>query len=159
MSTAAQSWSQRYKPAASRRTQILSAAILWTLVGIGLGIAGSIWTFGAARGVVRIALLALALSVGWAKGRFVLARTARRTLARIEERGDGRCLGGFLSWKGWLLVATMVIGGRLLRGSPLPRTILGPLYLAVGVALLTGSFTFWRAPPGSIVRACDNPND
>lgn len=138
------SWRERYKPAASRRVQRLLAANLWSLVGTGLGIAGTVWTVGAAHGVLLATLVAVAAAAGWAKGRFVLAKTARRTLVRIERRGDGRCLGGFLSWKSWGLVLTMIVGGRLLRASPLPRTILGPVYLAIGVALLTASLVFWR---------------
>jgi len=137
-------WRERYRPAASRRVQRVLAANLWSLVGTGVGVAGAVWTAGGAHGALVAILVALAAMAGWAKGRFVLAKTARRTLVRIERRGDGRCLGGFLSWKSWGLVLVMIVGGRLLRAGPVPHTVLGPVYLAIGVALLTGSLVFWR---------------
>ncbi len=143
-------WTERFKPAASMRTQVLLAACLWTLAGSGLSLAGSAWTLAAVHGVTLAIAFTVALTVGWAKGRLVLSRTARRTLSRIEARGDGRCLGGFLSWGSWLLVLVMIFLGRTLRHSGLPGALLGPLYVAIGIALLTGSTTFWQA--GSRLR-------
>ena len=42
-------------------------------------------------------LIGLALVLGAVKARFILDRVARKIVDRIQERGDGRCLGGFLS--------------------------------------------------------------
>ncbi len=139
------SWSERWKPAASMHSQVLLAGLLWSAVGSALGVMGVAWTVAAVHGASRAGLHLLAIAAGWLKGRLVLSRSARRTLARIEERGNGRCLGGFLSWWSWLLVASMILVGRLLRSSGLPGSVLGPIYLAIGVALVTGSLTFWQA--------------
>jgi hypothetical protein len=116
---------------------------MWTVVGSVLIIVGTRW---ATRGGVRPALpfLALAAVIGWLKGRYVLSRSAVRIARRIEVRGDDRCLGGFLSWKSWILVASMMILGRLLRMSPLPVLYRGLIYSAIGVALLSGGITLWR---------------
>ena len=62
-----------------------------------------------------------------------------------RARGDGRCVGGFLSLRSWALVAVMVVAGRLLRGSHVARGILGAIYLAVGIALFLSSRVAWRA--------------
>ena len=82
---------------------------------------------------------------GLLKARFVLRRAAGRTVERIQARGDGYCLGGFLSWQSWLLVVLMVAVGRSLRGGVLPRTITGFLYAAVGTALLVAAHQIWHA--------------
>lgn len=132
----------RWKPAVSARTQLQAASVLWTMVGIGLGSAGVVWCHTASW---FWALLALGVAIGAAKAFFVIRPVALRNAARILQRGDGRCLGGFLSWKSWLFVATMMIGGAILRHSPLPRPILGVTYVAVGTALLLGSVPLWRA--------------
>jgi len=137
-------WYHRYKPAAGAAVHRKAAALLWTVVGLGLGTAGSVWLLSSSAGFERAGLAALALAVGWAKGVFVLRRTARRALARIERRGSGHCLGGFLSWRSWLLVGFFMTLGRVLRSSGLPRPLLGTLYVAVGVALLLGSAPLWR---------------
>ncbi len=133
----------RWKPAAPVWVHVLVAASLWTAVGTLLGVLGVTWALGAAApGAAWI--LAGALAVGLAKGLFVLRRTAQKNLERILERGDGRCLGGFLSWRSWLLVGVMMVTGRLLRGGLLPRPTVGFVYAAVGMALLAGSSALWR---------------
>ena len=39
----------------------------------------------------------------------------------------------------------MIIAGRLMRGSPAPRIIVGLIYTAVGTALLLGARRLWSA--------------
>jgi len=134
----------RFTPTASIRTHLFAAGLMWSLAGLGLCTAGTIW-MAMARSHWFAPLVALALIVGVFKARFVLDRTAARIVRRIEERGDGRCLGGFLSWKSWCLVAAMMILGRLLRASPLPLLARGGIYLAIGAALLVASRRVWKA--------------
>ncbi len=136
------SFAQRWKPAARARTQVLLAALLWTGVGTGMTVAGVHWSLGAPA-LWPAAILAVALPVGLLKGRFALARTARAVAERIARRGDGTCLGGFLSWQTWLFVLAMMGLGAALRRSDLPRALLGLVYTAVGVALLWGCRVFW----------------
>jgi hypothetical protein len=93
----------------------------------------------------RILTIGAAILVGWLKARYVLDRAALRIVARIESRGDGRCLGGFLSWRSWMLVAAMIGLGRALRSSPLPLRLRGALYLAIGVGLAVASRRIWAA--------------
>lgn len=135
---------QRFKPAARARTQVFLAAVLWTAVGAGLFGTGTVW-MNRAHPPWLVGLLALAAGLGLAKGQLLLSRTARKAAARIALRGDGTCLGGFLSWRSWLFVLAMMAGGAVLRRSTLPRTALGVVYVAVGVALLWGSRVFWAA--------------
>ncbi len=133
----------RFKPAAPAHTHLLAAAIMWSLVGLMLGI----------RGLLHIDLTswtgwmwaAGALIIGFFKGQFVLKKSARRAIKRILERGDDKCLGGFMSVKSWLLIASMIIMGKLLRASPLPRDPVWSVYVAVGTALLVSSRFFYQA--------------
>lgn len=135
---------ERLKPAAKARTHLLAAAGLWTLVGLGLSILGYIWCF-AVRLPWPFVLAALGIVAGSLKGRFVLRRLAEKNAARVIRRGDGHCLGGFLSIKTWILVAVMMASGILLRRSGVPHAILGVLYSAIGTALLAGSIPLWQA--------------
>ncbi len=131
-------------PAAPRRTHLFAAALMWSTVGLALMAVGARWTVGSGSSFAAPALFAAA-AVGLVKARYVLGRTARRIVKRIDERGDGRCLGGFLSWKSWLLVGAMVGLGRLLRMSPLPLLLRGAIYFAIGAALLAASRGIWEA--------------
>jgi hypothetical protein len=137
-------WAERWKPAALARTHLVAAAGLWTVVGLGLTAAGLAWCSGVS--LPWSALLAAAgVAAGLVKGRYVIRRMAEKNAARIIARGDGHCLGGFLSVKTWLLVAAMMASGMVLRRSAVPRPVLGVVYTAVGTALLAGSVILWRA--------------
>jgi len=135
----------RLTPKASGRTHLLAAGLLWSLVGLGLFCAGVIWMARAESSWFVPVLLAAAVVTGVAKARFVLDRRAREIVRRIEERGDGRCLGGFLSWKSWLAVAAMAALGQVFRASSLPALVRGAICLAVGLALLIASRLAWMA--------------
>ena len=138
------SWLSTFKPAASARSQLLLAAVMWSTVGVLLLYFGLCWTW-AKPSYYPLLLLVAAVGVGLVKARFVLRRVSSRLVHRIEARGDGYCAGGFLSWRTWLFVLFMIALGRLLRGGALPRAVVGPIYIAVGTALLVGACWIWHA--------------
>ncbi len=132
-----------WKPAATARTHLLAAASMWSVVGLALAVTGLRWTLLSDLPWRGLALAGM-LVVGLLKARFVLDRGARKAVARIIERGDGRCLGGFQSPGSWALVLLMVFGGRALRAWVLPQGVAGLLYVAIGVGLLMASRVQWR---------------
>jgi hypothetical protein len=133
-----------YKPAAAARTHLLLAALMWTVVGGSLLVVGARWALHAQL-AIALPLLAVALTAGALKARFVLRRTSARMIERIRVRGDGRCLGGFVSLQTWAFVILMMGLGYLLRHGLLPRTVVGFIYVAVGAALLLASRHIWSA--------------
>ncbi len=135
-------WLQTHKPAASRRTHLLLAALLWSVVGTVLLGVGIWWSAPQSGGPI---LLPIAVLVGVLKGRFALGRAARRTIARIEARGDGRCIGGFFSVWTWMMIAAMSCTGQLLRTGSVPRIVVGLVYTAVGTALVLACRHLWHA--------------
>ncbi|MBI4719832.1 MAG: hypothetical protein HY770_01080 [Chitinivibrionia bacterium] len=138
----AANWKVRLKPAAPVRTHLLLAACAWSIVGSVLVVLGFYWVHAAGS---TSSYLVLAIAIGYAKSRFVLDNAARRAAARIVERGDGKCAGGFFSYKSWLLVAAMALAGRFLRSGLVSQLLLGFIYVAVGSALLISSRLFWRS--------------
>lgn len=142
-------WLRAHAPVAGRRTHLLLAAAMWSIVGVLLLFFGARWAWPSRY---RFLLLPSAVLIGAIKAHLVLGRAARRIIARIEARGDGRCIGGFLSPKTWLLVAAMAGTGRLLRSGPVPRVAVGFIYTAVGAALLPASLHLWRAWQGARPR-------
>ena len=137
-------WFERHKPAAPASIHLVLAGLMWSVVGAALAVVGGYWLWRSPSPAAPW-LAAAAAMIGIAKAHWVLDRTAHRIVDRIRARGDGRCVGGFLSLRSWALVAVMVVAGRLLRGSHLARGILGAVYLAVGVALFLSSRVAWRA--------------
>lgn len=132
------------KPAASARVHLLLAGLMWSVVGTVLAAVGTSWALRSATLLMSM-LAALAVLVGVVKSLTVLDRAARKIADRIEERGNGRCIGGFLSWRSWVLVGVMAGTGRLLRSGIVAMRIVGMLYLAVGVALVLSSRVLWSA--------------
>jgi hypothetical protein len=135
---------ESFKPAAPARAHLLLAALMWTIVGSLLAFFGARWTMKGHAGFGPV-VLAIAVVAAFLKSRYVLDKAAGRMIERIRARGDGRCIGGFLSLRTWVLVVIMAGSGRLLRGSPLPRTIIGFIYAAVGLALLLSARRLWQA--------------
>ncbi|MGD8438902.1 MAG: hypothetical protein PVG53_00065 [Holophagae bacterium] len=137
-------WFDRHKPAAPASVHLLLAGLMWTVVGAALAAVGGRWLW-LSPSAFAPWLAAAAVVIGIAKAHLVLGQAAHRIVDRIRARGDGRCVGGFLSLRSWALVAVMVVAGRLLRGSHVARGILGAIYLAVGIALFLSSRVAWRA--------------
>jgi hypothetical protein len=128
------------------RTLVLASAMTWSAVGIGLAGAGLAWTLrSAASGSAAAGSLALAGAVGLAKGRWVLAPRATANVRRIAGASGRRPIVSFFSPLAWGLVAAMMALGWVLRHSGVPKDVLGPVYAAVGSALLVGALPTWRA--------------
>ena len=144
-------WAENHKPAAAVHTQLMLAWMMWAAVGSALVGFGAWWLW-AATPVVAPWVAAGAVTAGVVKSLLVLDRAARKVVDRIRARGDGRCLGGFLSLRTWGLVVLMMAAGRLLRGT-VAHGIVGPLYIAVGTALCLSSRLSWRAWRGSLRRS------
>jgi hypothetical protein len=139
----AMSWAESHKPAAAAHVHLLLAGLMWTVVGATLAGFGARWLWQLPGRTAP--WLVIAVAIGVIKARFVLDRAARNIVERICRRGDGRCVGGFMSVRSWALVVVMMVAGRLLRGSDVARALLGVLYLAVGTGLLLSSRIAWRA--------------
>lgn len=131
---------------ASRRTRVFAAALTWTGVGIGLAGAGLAWTLrGVGDASAAAGFLTLAAAVGAAKGRWVLAPRARANVQRIADAPGRQSLFLFFSPLAWGLVVAMMVLGWVLRHSGLSRGVLGPVYAAVGSALMVGAGPSWRS--------------
>jgi hypothetical protein len=138
-------WRRTYKPTASSRVQVFLAAAMWSVVGGSL-LAYGITSMAAETGPgLAAAYAASGALLGIMKSRFVLDRAALKIASRIIDRGEGRCIGGFLSIRSWLLVCGMIALGRILRGGLLPVIAVGILYAAVGTALFFSSRHMWRS--------------
>jgi hypothetical protein len=131
------------KPAASCKAHLLAGAVVWSVVGIMLASRG-VWNLLELENFSLWWLL-LACFVGVLKGQMVFVRSASRSVARILSRGDGKCLGGFISLKNWGLIVAMILLGKVLRATPLHRGIVWSVYVAVGFALVVSSRVFWKA--------------
>ena len=137
------SWFETYKPAGSSQFQLLLAAVMWSAVGVGLASAGGYWLLTSAGNRILL-MMVFAMCIGMGKSLLILDRAVHRFANRIQRRGEGKCMGGFLSLKGWAMVGGMMLLGRFLRNVGIPLPVLGILYAGVGIGLLVSSRIFWQ---------------
>lgn len=86
----------------------------------------------------------LAGIVGFLKGRFVLAKTVHRVVARILSFSSPVLLRKAYSGKYLLLLGSMCLLGVLLKWAPLPMDVRGFLDVAVGSALINGAILYFQ---------------
>ena len=129
----------QFKPDASLKTRVFMAALLWSCIGLMLISRGTM----AITGTGHEWLVAVAILLGSGKSWAILDRVAVKNMVRIFEQGEYSCLGGIYSWKTWVLVVGMIVLGKLLRSSPLPISLVGSIYVAVGWSLFWSSRKVW----------------
>lgn len=129
------------KPGGAVTTHLLLAAVLWSIIGLGLSVRGAVWLAATGKSWIFVP----AILFGCLKSFFILDKSAKIIIARIKGLDDGSCLGGVYSVRTWLLVLFMIIFGYLLRRSPAPQELIGFFYGAVGWSLLLSSRLGWRA--------------
>lgn len=131
------------------------AGVLWLGIGLMLATRG-VFQFLAAQemgaGAGAIALAAgLGLVIGFAKGRFVLSKTARKNKNRIAELPDPVKPWQVFSVKFYPLIAVMMGMGIGIRhffvkgGSATAQLSYGGLLCGIGGALFISAFVYWGA--------------
>ncbi len=126
-----------------RRWLYAIAAVAWS--GAGLILLG--WTV---RWLVDVSVpveiglgVAGALTAGVA-GHFLFGRIVLRNIRRIAEGPDRASVFAFQPFKSYVVMASMIALGVVLRHSSLPRPALAVVYEAIGGALLGASTFYYR---------------
>ncbi|HUU37291.1 MAG TPA: hypothetical protein VMW46_03685 [Candidatus Desulfaltia sp.] len=134
------------EPAVRRQTLILSAAVVWALVGAFLSFRAVLWFRSSPRTVSWMVVLALV--IGFLKGHFLLSKMARRNIKRIlglSPHKEKICLFAFQAIQAYLVIFGMMAIGIILRHSSVAREVLAIIYLAIGSGLMYASIPYWMA--------------
>lgn len=134
----------RLRPSALRRL----AFGLWLAGGLLMLVRGA-WRFAEARTATPPGLLfgaiAAAILVGWVKGRFILSRTSRRNIARLDAIEVPLRPVQVYTVRSWGLIALFVLAGLSLGWMGAPLLWRGAVGVAVGLGLVLSSFAYVRA--------------
>jgi hypothetical protein len=133
-------WLSRLKPGVTPKTHLIIASMLWTAIGLLLLYRGVVYL--KADNLLPVAGLGIIL--GSVKSRYVLDRSAVKSIERIKHFGDNTCVGAVYSWRTWLLVFAMMLFGIMLRASSLPPFLIGFACTAIGWSLLYSSRYGWK---------------
>ena len=134
----------RLTPRAYPRTRLLTAAIVWSAVGLFLSLKG-VYLFREGSWGIVLAVVVAGAIMGMLKSRLILDRVADRIILHIGAKPSRACLGGLFSVRNWVLIAVMIVFGRTLSALPLNVAIKTGLYVMVGSGLAYSSRLMWTA--------------
>jgi hypothetical protein len=116
------------------------AALVWTVAGVKLFYRGmTIVLVDPVWWVIGVTVL-----VGLIKSRVILDRVCRKNVERLKLYSGNEFILHIFPLRTWLIIATMIIFGRLLRMCPAGREWSGLFSLAVGTGLLFASRISWK---------------
>ncbi|NGX51181.1 MAG: hypothetical protein K1060chlam2_01042 [Chlamydiae bacterium] len=90
-------------------------------------------------------LIAIALMLGFLKGRFVLKRTVNRVVARIRSHPSPLPVKAIYSKGYFILLFGMMLFGMVFKILPLPLDVKGFIDFTIGAALINGAMLYFRA--------------
>jgi hypothetical protein len=133
-------------PAADRKVLVLTAGVVWSVVGLILSAVGIQWMILGHRGIIIPGLIGVV--AGLALDRWKFSRLSLKNIKRIFADYPGQtkiCVFAFQSTEGYIMIAAMMILGYTLRHLPIEKIYLSPLYLAIGLGLILSSLQYYRA--------------
>lgn len=134
----------RLTPRAYPQTRLLTAAMVWSVVGCFLILKG----FWLSRGMPTLSIVGAGLAgagLGMLKSRFIFDRVADKIITHIGNKPRRACLGGLFSLKNWALILVMALFGRILASLPVDASLKTGVYAMVGSGLAFSSRRMWRA--------------
>ncbi|MCM2271017.1 MAG: hypothetical protein NDJ18_00460 [candidate division Zixibacteria bacterium] len=137
------------EPAVSRRTLVITAAVIWGVVGLFLIFRAALYLTEVDSDKTTLVLASgtFGILLGLLKGKYIFARLAKQNVQRIDQLSPHKkkiCIFAFQAWQSYLIVLVMIGLGMALRVSPLPRVYLIGIYLLIGVGLLVGSRAYLK---------------
>jgi hypothetical protein len=92
-----------------------------------------------------VIIIALALYIGYLKGRYVLGKSAKRGIDRIHTLENPSSLAKIYSAKYYILLAVMIGLGISMKFFGLSTDIRGAIDVVVGSALINGGMLYFRS--------------
>jgi hypothetical protein len=130
-------------PAVDKRVLLFLAGTMWILVGIYLLRLAWGWLFSPVVNSAFIYVVAGVIAALMVH-HFGFLRVVDRNLGRILPMEGKRCVFSFMSWKSYVLVATMIAIGTALRHSAIPKPWLSVVYITIGLSLCLSSIRYLR---------------
>jgi hypothetical protein len=131
------------RPAVTKSWLIAIAGFMWTGVGAMLCGLAYQW-FVAVNTAVAVILGSLGTGMALGAYHFGFSKIAQRKIKRLCRLTERTCLFAFQTWKGYLIIAIMIILGSILRSSPIPKPYLAILYTTIGGAIFLSSFHYYN---------------
>ncbi len=137
-------WIKQFKPGADKNRLLLLAGVIWTGVGSYLIYLALGWIF--QPGVRYWHYWVPGILLAFLIYRFGFSKLALKNSQRIQEyQVDKPCLFAFQEWHSYPLVLVMIgLGIALRKYTPIPKPLLGVMYLGIGGGLGGASIQYYR---------------
>ena len=134
----------KYKPGVPKYYLLIFSGIMWIAVGQFLIRLATEWLL-LEEDPIKYLFVFFGITLGLIKYRITFLKVINKNIIRIEQRPGKLCAFSFLSWKNYVLVGFMMLLGITLRHSPIPKLYLSILYIGIGLGLILGSITYFKA--------------
>lgn len=121
----------------------LISGILWTGIGILLPSFTIKW-FPLLNEKEKLIVLIIGIILGITIAYFGFSKIANKNINRINQYNKKISVFKFQTWKSYILIIFMINLGVFMRTSgKVPKNILVPIYLGIGIALFISSFKYY----------------
>ncbi len=142
-------------PKVNKNILILISGLMWTGVGIFLPSLALRWFALLSTNEIIFATIT-GIILGLVIAYFGFSGLANKNIYRINQYQGKVCLWAFQKWTTYLLIIFMMSLGIFMRNTPLiPKYLLSPIYIGIGLALFLASFRYYLflAKKGSFKNA------
>ncbi len=130
-------------PKVNKNILILISGIMWSGVGIFLNRLAYKWIILLSTNEAIFAIIA-GLLLGTAIAYFGFNGLANKNVNRINQYQGKVCIWAFQKWTTYFLIIFMMSLGIFMRNTPLiPKFLLSPIYIGIGLALFVASFRYY----------------
>jgi hypothetical protein len=138
-------WIKKLKLGVPKNWLLLTAGLMWTGVGVFLISLAVEWVFApTVKSPWNYWLPGIGLA--YLIFRFGFSKLARKNSLRINNHPEEKpCLFAFQEWHSYPLVLFMIgLGITLRKFTPIPKPLLGIMYMGIGGGLGLASFLYYR---------------
>ncbi len=134
----------RFKPSVNKKHLILISGIMWSGVGILLNFIASKWLPSFEQWQIIFTYF-IGILMGLIISSFGFSKLAKKNSDRILEYPEKVCIFAFQRWQMYILIVVMMSMGLFMRSTNfIPKYLLAPVYVGIGLALFIGSFVYYK---------------
>ncbi|MEN8191951.1 MAG: hypothetical protein ABFS12_03985 [Bacteroidota bacterium] len=136
---------QKLKPAINKKWLLAVSGIMWSGVGVLLNWVAAKWlpNFELWQ-IISIYVFGIVISI--AISNFGFNKLAEKNRDRILGYPEKVCIFAFQRWQMYLLIIVMMSMGFFMRTTDfIPKYLLAPFYVGIGLALFISSFIYYKS--------------
>ena len=136
---------ERLRPAVHRKWLIFTSGVMWSGVGVLLNWFAYRWLPNFEKWQIIFAY-SVGIIAGLIIAKFGFSKLAAKNRDRIMGYPKKVCAFAFQRWQMYILIVFMMGMGIFMRTSGLiPKFLLAPMYVGIGLALFIGSFVYYKS--------------